>query len=447
MQINKLYYSELENRFDPRYHNTTALKLLRKIKQCDGVDGFKSINLKEFGSLKKGIFSIPASEYKPNGIPFIRVSCIKYLTIDVNDLTYLSEEWHKKEFKTKLMPGDIVISKGGTIGNIALIPGWLGECNVSQDVVAFRVNDKRYSGFLAAYLNSSIGKIQMEKVKTLQTHAHLTLTPLKTLKVLLNENIVEITSKLMRNATDFEGEFFKNLELAKNCLEKHIPIEVDDKHCRTYRLDSRKLDSKFLPRFYYPPYLKSNEILKSHYKTAKLGKIAKIIQGVEVGSKNYRNDGTPFIRTSDLVNYGIDRQSYHRISDEIYNKFERDLAPGDILFTNDGKIGLSALFAEGDNCVIQSHIKRIRIFDKSFSPEYIFTFLNTDFGQYQIKRRIFIQSTISTIENGLEDIDIPYIDNGIMDDISHYCKKAISAKFCRNNLVDKSVMTVESMLN
>lgn len=439
--------SELENRFDVQYYNPKALELIRKMKEKAKETGYEIRELNTFGGTKKGIFEIPASVYEQTGIPFIRVSCIKYLTVDVNDLTYLSKDWHEKEQKTEVVPGDIVISKSGTIGNVAIISPWLGNSNISQDIIGFYVNNKRYSGFLALYLSSKLGKIQMEKIKTQQNQAHLTLTPFRKLKILINEDIVEKVSILMNEAMNLENDFFENFNKAKNELRNYLNIEtVDDKYL-TFKISSKELNSKFIPKFYYPPYLQTNYLLNSKFKTKKLGKISKkIIKGSEVGSKNYKKAGIPFIRTSDFVNGTIDRDSYHKISEKIYDEFMQDLQPNDILFTNDGKIGLSAFFIEGDKCIIQSHIRIIRVVDKDFTPEYILTFLNMELGLCQVYRRIFIQSTISTIENGLQDIDIPYIDKDVMFKITNYCKKAFEAKKRRNQLIDESNLIIESMI-
>ena len=308
---------------------------------------------------------------------------------------------HDSNIKTEVSPGDIVISKSGTVGNIALVPEYLGKSNISQDIVGLYVNDKNFSGFLAAYLSSKLGKIQMQRVKTQQTHAHLTLAPLRELLVVFNKECVNKVSDLMEKAAKFEVDFFTNLTEAQCELEQYFNIDMNYQNCSTFQIPVTELESKFSPTFYYPPYRETNRLLKERFETTNLWKIAKIIKGKEVGSKNYSDHGIPFIRTSDLVNHGIDRDSHHKINKKIYDEYKQDLRPNDILFTNDGKIGLSAMCLEGDDCVIQSHIKRIRIVDDYFTPEFIFIFLNTKFGLYQIYSRIFVQSSIPTIDDGL----------------------------------------------
>ena len=91
MYTTKVLFSELENRFDVGYYNPNSLALLRKLKALSKKKGFILTELgnPDIAVLKKGIFSILASEYKESGIPFIRVTSIKNLTIDLNDSIHL----------------------------------------------------------------------------------------------------------------------------------------------------------------------------------------------------------------------------------------------------------------------------------------------------------------------------------------------------------------------
>lgn len=446
MKATVISSSDLENRFEPRYYDPKALNLIRRITEKSKSEGFEIRELQSFGPLKKGIFDIKSTEYRSSGIPFIRVSCIKYLTVDVNDITYIGEDWHVKGENTEMSPGDIAISKSGTVGHVAIVPQWLGVSNISQDIIGLFVKEKKYSGFLAAYLSSNLGKTQMEKVKTQQTHAHLALPPIRKLKILFNEDIALQVSNLINNAVSLEKEFFDNYEKAKTELLAYLDICADERKYQTFLVSSRDINSKFFPTFYYPSYLAIVKSIQEKFDTVKLDDISEIKNGIEIGSKNYQATGVPFIRTSDFVNYGIDRDSYHKIDEELYNQYQQDVKPNDILFTNDGKIGLTGMVVDNDTCIIQSHIKRVRITDETFTPEFIFVYLTTKIGLYQIYRRIFIQSTIPTIENGLHDVLIPIVDESIIKKVTHYCRSAFEAKEKRNALVEEARILVESMI-
>lgn len=446
MYVTTIFKSELENRFDVGYYNPKVVKVLKKLRKLAKSPEIDIVNLECIGKTKKGIFSISKSEYRQMGIPFIRVSNIKNLTIDKIDLAYISEELHKKEGKTRVTSGDLIVSKGGTIGEVAMIPEWMTEANISQDVIGVYLFNKSIAGHLSVYLASDMGKIQMEKAKTQQTHPHLTLTPLRKLKVPINKKLIKIISQKMQRATNYEKQMLLKIEKAKTVLHEYLQISTTFQDSKFFSINSNELRSKLFPNYYQPSYLKMIKDLKQKYNTVKLGKVAGIIDGDEVGSKNYQKKGVPFIRTSDFVNYGIDSTPYHKISKKTQKQFPQDVRSGDLLFTNDGKIGLCSMVVDGDKFVFQSHIKRVRVTDKRLTPEFIFIFLNTEYGRFQVQRMIFIQSTIPTIDRGLEEIIIPLIDRQVIDEITQLCIQAFECRKNRNILFQESKKLVNDFL-
>lgn len=78
---------------------------------------------------------IKPSEYKNNGIPYIRVADIVEDQIVEENLVYISEAVHKKNLKGLLKPNDIIIAKtGATIGKVAIIPERIKEANTTSSI-------------------------------------------------------------------------------------------------------------------------------------------------------------------------------------------------------------------------------------------------------------------------------------------------------------------------
>src|SRR5262249_11534402 len=62
-------------------------------------------------------------DYVAEGIPFISVKDIRNGTIDFSDCKYISDEEHNELAKRcKPLPGDLLITKSGTIGRCAVVP-------------------------------------------------------------------------------------------------------------------------------------------------------------------------------------------------------------------------------------------------------------------------------------------------------------------------------------
>ncbi len=138
-----------------------------------------------------------------------------------------------------------------------------------------------------------------------------------------------------------------------------------------------------------------------------------IKKGNEVGSDAYGTGNIPFIRTSDLFNLEINYDPTKSINVEIFNKFKnlQKIKECDILMVADGRyrIGKTSMILEGmTECVVQSHLKIIRILDDSiFNPYELLYILNQKPVINQIRSLIFIQSTLGSIGNRLNELILP----------------------------------------
>jgi type I restriction enzyme S subunit len=249
-----------------------------------------------------------------------------------------------------------------------------------------------------------------------------------------------------------ENNAFIKINQAKQVFEEEINIKHQNiKEEKTYPVNSKDLSDILLPKFYYPKYLTTLKLLKKKFKTVKIGDIADIKRGDEVGSENYKkyieksDSDVPFIRTSDLVNYEVDNYPDYYIDEEIYKELNQDLTEGDLLVSNDGKIGLLAILTKEDKCIIQSHIRRVRFFDR-IDSYYALAFLSTDFGQFQFNQFTFTQATIPTISDRLAEIEIPLIDSQKQKEISNLVKEAFELKAEKKKLIKEAINQVENLL-
>lgn len=184
----------------------------------------------------------------------------------------------------------------------------------------------------------------------------------------------------------------------------------------------------------------------------KLGEIADIKRGDEVGSKNYRkyvdrkDSDVPFIRTSDLVNYEIDNYPDYYIDEGIYKELKQDLEEGDIIYTKDGKICLAAILTSEDKCILASGLVRIRV-KKELNPYYVFLVLSTNIGYYQAMQRVVIVSTLQHLQlERLEETEIPVIDEQIYNQISQLVAEAFKLKTEKKKLFREVLTKVEELL-
>ncbi len=208
-------------------------------------------------------------------------------------------------------------------------------------------------------------------------------------------------------------------------------------------LNINELKNLILIPEYYNPDIKNQlkEINKDKFELIRFGdlvkaKIIKVNRGHEIGVKSYGTGEIPFIRTSDIFNWEINLNPIKKVSEEIWNKYKdkQDIQAGDILFVNDGTflIGRCALVTPYETKIlIQSHIRKFRVnFNSEFFNEYLlFWALNTEICQNQIKSKIFIQATISTLGNRINELLLPIPkDSNLKKNLIKQTKKILLKK-------------------
>lgn len=110
----------------------------------------------------------PTTEFfttKESGIPFLRSKNIRLGKIDMNDLAYVTKEFHKKNKKSQLKKGDIVIVRvGQNRGDVCKISDEFEEMNVANCV--FLRPPKEYSNYLEILLRSPFGQKLLLSIST-----------------------------------------------------------------------------------------------------------------------------------------------------------------------------------------------------------------------------------------------------------------------------------------
>jgi len=94
-------------------------------------------------------------------------------------------------------------------------------------------------------------------------------------------------------------------------------------------------------------------------------------------------------------------------------------------------LGRSAIITRLDEkCIIQSHLKKIRVVhNNDINPYYFFYLLNSKIVQKQIDTKTFVQATLSTLGNRLQEIVLPiHSDVNEIKRITNEIKEIIEQK-------------------
>lgn len=398
---------------------------------------------------------IDLRDFSGDGTLYFRISDIKRGQMNLLTAKRVRSDIDEMPEKILVHRGDLLMSRKGTPGISTLATEFEERGIIGTEIIkiTLRNNVDITPEFLFTFLNHKFGFTQVLSKLTGTVSRGINHPALKSIRIpKINPLEQKFITEKIRGVLQKHVLAISKIEEAKKLLEEALDINHQKiNEDRSYSVNFGDLTDILTPKFYYPKYLNTLKALKKKFKTIKLGEIADIKRGDEVGSKNYRkyvdrNDSdVPFIRTSDLVNYEVDNYPDYYIDEEIYKELKQDLKPDDLLVSNDGKIGFLAVLTSEDKCIIQSHVRRVR-FRKETNPFYVLTFLATDFGQYQFQQYSFTQATIPTMSDRLGEVEIPIIKTDLQNKISQLVEEAFRLKTEKKRLFREALTKVEELL-
>ena len=149
------------------------------------------------------------------GVPFLRVQNVTNQGIDLSDAKFITPEVHNGMLKrSQLKKDDLVFTITGRIGSVAVVPDNF-EGNINQHSVRFHLKDKITNiainpSYIAAFLNSELGKSLSIREVTGGTRPALDYKALKSLPIILPS--IEIQNEIVREVKD---RFVKIAELGR----------------------------------------------------------------------------------------------------------------------------------------------------------------------------------------------------------------------------------------
>jgi len=391
------------------------------------------------------------AQFFENGVHFYRANDVKRYSFDYFNHKCISSQQSKTIKRSILRLGDIVFTIKGKVGDVAVFPENQEESNINQDNALIRLKEGYDPYYFCGIFNSKFGLNQVKAFATETINPFLGLGNLKKLRLpLLDKELQDSISNKVKLAINRELEALALIKKAQILFYEKLGIDfskLKKENFFTANLSDFSKADLWTPAYSYPLYVNTINCIQKKWKTVPLGEIVTAKGGDEVGSNNYntyldkKDSDIPFIRTSDIVNFEVDQFPDFYIPKEIYQELKQDIKPGDVLFNNDGRIGLAAMLTSQDKIILQSHIKRLRLKKEaiekySFTQEFIFLVLTIkEIAIYQAERYKVIQSTIPTISNHILDFEIPTMDKNSIDDITKIVEKAFEIKDERKKLI------------
>ncbi len=123
-------------------------------------------------------------DFAERGVPFLRIQNISGSTVSLDDVLYIEESTHNALERSKIRPGDFLITIAGTIGRAAIVPPGFPESNCNQAVAILRFDEaKLWPKFLLYWLSTEDATTQISGRKVTATISNLSLGQIKELEI------------------------------------------------------------------------------------------------------------------------------------------------------------------------------------------------------------------------------------------------------------------------
>ncbi|MEZ5047409.1 MAG: restriction endonuclease subunit S [Chitinophagaceae bacterium] len=315
-----------------------------------------------------GVTPLGGSEvYVDNGITFIRSQNVYDDGLRLDDVSFITNEVHKKMKSSQLKPNDILINiTGASIGRTCIVPSNIPTANINQHIIYLRFKPK-YVPFIANYF------------KTISIKDYINLIQAGTSKEALNLGQTLNTALILPPLTE-QTQIANYLDTKTQAIDKKINLLTTKIE---YYKELRKtiINNAVTKGLDKNVKLKESELgLKpSHWTISRLKEVSKTMSSGATPLTNidaYYEDGiVNWVNTGDL-NDGIVESCQYKISQLAINDYPnlKVNKPGTLMIAmygaTIGKIGLLNIYATTNQacCCIN--------FNKhNFSKFYFYWFL------------------------------------------------------------------------
>ena len=226
MQEKKCYIVNFEkvqnSRLNPYYYQpifTEAKESLKKGK-------YKIENLKKFITKIHYGVSIK-NEYLEKGIPLLRIMNLKPNKIDITDVVMLDESKRKEIGSGFVYEGDLLISRSGSVGIVAVVPKEAKGFAFGSFMIKFCINNEVNKEYIAIWLNSKISQLFTKQEKIGAIQGNITIETIENFEIpfppleIQNKITSEIKARTEKSEK-LQKEAKEELKKAKEEVEKII---------------------------------------------------------------------------------------------------------------------------------------------------------------------------------------------------------------------------------
>lgn len=354
-----------------------------------------SAPLRDFGS-----FSLTnLIEFKESGVPFIKSEAVKHGYIDKSKLAYITEPVHKLLYKSIVRKDDILYTKIGALGRVAIYDGSLGVCNSNAATVKINLDKSRVDPVYFTYLLMSEPTFRELEKNIVSTPPRINLGEIGALRMMFppikqQQKIAKILSTVDKLIEDTQSLIDKYTDIKQGMMADLFTRGIDLSKGPDGTPASNPNYGQLRPCFEGAPELyKETELgwVPREWEVVSLGEIAeKVTSGSRDWAAYYADEGDLFVRISNLtrehINFRWDSVKYVDIGGGSEGERTR-LEEDDILISITADLGIIGVVPKSfGRAFINQHTALVRIVKGEANSRFIGHFLQSYAGQKQFEK-------------------------------------------------------------
>ena len=389
-----------------------------------------------------------------HGIPFLSSSDIIALRPEAD--RYLSRTKTKRLEELIARPHDVLISRSGTIGNVAFSGRWLTGQAVSEDVIRVRFADPDLAGFVSGFLRSRYGRPQLTGSAYGSVVTHIELEHLYRVWVPdLPERQWRKLGAAMLQATALRDDANDLLDEADALLHKRLglkPLPPVSPESETITVRASNLAGRFEASYHNPRTASAVSTLNSlsiEVTTVGDPRVSAEVRAITRFRKRVyvKKGGVPMLNSKQL--FQVDPVVVKRLALGAHKRDiegEIGLEENMLAVTSGGTVGRIQIIPQYmTGWTANQHSIRIIAASDSMAG-YLYAWLASGYGQALILRQSY-GSVIQHIDlDQLSSVPIPFPKKKMRDDVGNLVLSANNLRDEAWRVERKTIEKIESLI-
>ena len=395
------------------------------------------------------------ANYLKKGIKFIRTQNVQRNTIDLSDIVYISEVDNEKLTRSKLEEDDILLTiTGADFGRIATVRKSHLPANINQHSVRLHFKENINPYFISTYLNSKFGQSQIFKYSIGVTRPAIDYSAIRKIKIPIpSPEIQEYIGNKVKRSEELREEAKILRKKAEAFINGKIGILEfnDDKQYSSAFISSFKVTDRIDSEYYNMRYLEiEQELEKKGYEIKTLSELCnRILNGKTYSTTN--GEGKYFnVGVGELGDWFISKNNEKIINDTISKRYL--LKKNSIVWGNAAHLAkyigekVNMIF-EDDIVIPTTEVTAIEPNEEVIDPYYLFLFMRSQWGYYQIQRTVK-GMTAHSYPQDIEKILVPIISltNEEKEELKDKVVRSFNNEILAKQLIREAKQDVEDLI-